>query len=87
MNHVRLLKIVLILASCLLPVSASAQKAELSASINRRSDASWQAALKIWQWAEPGYQETKSSGLLAKILADAGFRITQGVADIPTAFT
>ena len=87
MNHVRLLKIVLILASCLLPVSASAQKAELSASINRRGDASWQAALKIWQWAEPGYQETKSSGLLAKILADAGFRITQGVADIPTAFT
>ncbi|MCP4817500.1 MAG: hypothetical protein GY888_33720, partial [Planctomycetaceae bacterium] len=54
MNHVRLLKIVLILATCLLPVSAHAQKAELSASINRRDDASWQAALKIWQWAEPG---------------------------------
>ncbi|MEO2022040.1 MAG: amidohydrolase, partial [Pirellulaceae bacterium] len=89
MKYLRLLKIVLalVLVACQLPVSALAQKAALSASINRRDSASWQAALKIWEWAEPGYQETKSSALLAKILSEAGFRIEQGVANIPTAFT
>ncbi len=37
--------------------------------------------------AEPGYQETKSSALLADMLASAGFDVERGVAGIPTAFT
>ena len=44
-------------------------------------------AYKIWQWAEPGYQEKRSSALLADALEDAGFEVKRGVADIPTAFT
>lgn len=63
------------------------QKESLDKSILSRSDASWDAAMKIWQWAEPGYQETKSSALLADILEKAGFTIARGVAEIPTAFT
>lgn len=40
----------------------------------------------IWDLAEMGYQEYESSALLIKTLEDAGFKITKGVAGIPTAF-
>jgi len=43
-------------------------------------------ALQIWDYAEVGYKEVKSSSLLQKTLADAGFTVKTGVADIPTAF-
>ncbi len=43
-------------------------------------------AQQIWQWAEVGYQETRSSALLQQQLREAGFSIETGVADIPTAF-
>jgi aminobenzoyl-glutamate utilization protein B len=66
---------------------AFAQKEGLYDSITRRDEESWKAALKIWEWAEPGYQEMKSSALLAEMLKEAGFEITWGVAEIPTAFT
>lgn len=42
---------------------------------------------RIWEFAEVGYKETKSSALLKSELRDAGFRIQENVADIPTAFT
>jgi aminobenzoyl-glutamate utilization protein B len=45
-----------------------------------------EVALKIWEYAELGYQETKSSNLLASELKKEGFKITKGVAGIPTAF-
>ncbi|CAN0597622.1 unnamed protein product, partial [Laminaria digitata] len=41
---------------------------------------------KLWEWAEVGYQEEKSSALLQQTLADEGFTVTPGVAGIPTAF-
>jgi len=37
-------------------------------------------AQEIWELAEMGYQEVKSSELLQKTLADAGFKINKGVA-------
>lgn len=43
-------------------------------------------AKQIWDWAEVGYQETKSSALLQEDLRKEGFTVTSGVADIPTAF-
>jgi aminobenzoyl-glutamate utilization protein B len=43
-------------------------------------------ALKIWEYAEVGYQEFKSSALLQQTLQDAGFKVTAGVAGMPTAF-
>ena len=87
MKTAKLLKIVLLVAACQLPLPATAQKAVLSESINQRAAADWETALKIWQWAEPGYQETKSAKLLADVLARAGFQVRPGVANIPTAFT
>ena len=43
-------------------------------------------ALKIWDHAEMGYQEIKSSNLLASELEKVGFKVTRNVAGIPTAF-
>ena len=41
---------------------------------------------QIWGFAELGYREVQSAGLLAETLEDAGFSLEQGVAGIPTAF-
>ncbi len=43
-------------------------------------------AQNIWEFAEMGYLEEKSSALLQTTLTDAGFSIQKGVAGIPTAF-
>ncbi len=43
-------------------------------------------AIDIWELAELGYLEHKSSKLLADELRKNGFKITKGVADIPTSF-
>lgn len=45
-----------------------------------------EVAKSIWNWAEVGYQETKSSALLQQELTKAGFQVEAGVAGIPTAF-
>lgn len=75
------------LAIFLLPTRARADKADLIKSIKQRDKQTWEAALKIWNWAEPGYQESKSSALLADMLEKAGFKVERKVAGIPTAFT
>ncbi|MEM9930330.1 MAG: amidohydrolase, partial [Bacteroidota bacterium] len=43
-------------------------------------------AHQIWELAELGYQEHKSSQLLQSELSKAGFTVESGVAEIPTAF-
>jgi len=43
-------------------------------------------ALQIWDYAEVGYKEVKSTALLQKTLTNAGFAVKAGVAEIPTAF-
>jgi aminobenzoyl-glutamate utilization protein B len=43
-------------------------------------------ALQIWDYAEVGYKEEKSSALHQQTLKEAGFNVKAGVADIPTAF-
>ncbi len=40
----------------------------------------------IWDYAEVGYQEVKSSALLQTTLKENGFAVESGVAGIPTAF-
>ena len=58
----------------------------LNLSINKHQDTFETAAMKIWDWAEVGYQEYKSSELLKNELQANGFSIQSGVAEIPTAF-
>ena len=40
----------------------------------------------IWNYAEGGYREFRSSERLITVLRDEGFRVTTGIAGIPTAF-
>lgn len=55
-------------------------------SLDVRRDHYGAVAHQIWEFAEVGYQEEKSSALLQKHLRDAGFRVEAGVAEMPTAF-
>ena len=59
---------------------------DISESLVKHKDTFNNVALEIWNYAELGYLENKSSSLLAKSLASNGFKIKKGVADIPTAF-
>lgn len=44
------------------------------------------AARALWEYAEVGYKETRSSKLLADELRRHGFKVEMGVAGMPTAF-
>ncbi|MCC6536347.1 MAG: amidohydrolase [Bryobacterales bacterium] len=46
-----------------------------------------QLSRQIWEFAEVGYKETKSSALLRDELRKHGFRVEENVGNIPTAFT
>lgn len=54
--------------------------------IDSRYEATAGMARTIWEYAEVGYQETKSSNLLQGALRAEGFNVVAGVAGIPTAF-
>jgi aminobenzoyl-glutamate utilization protein B len=59
---------------------------EVLKKLDSKADFYGDIARQIWANPELGYLETNSSTLLQKALADAGFKVTAGVADIPTAF-
>lgn len=71
-----------------LPVAALAQQAapDPLALVDARYDRTAAVARAIWDYAELGYQENRSSALLQAELAKEGFKVTKGVAEIPTAF-
>lgn len=64
----------------------SAQTEQVLNALEAKQDLYADVALQIWEYAEMGYQEKRSSALLQQTLTDAGFTIRQGVAGIPTAF-
>ena len=61
-------------------------KNQFQQSIDDRAEQFETIAKSIWDWAEMGYQEEKSSSLLQQTLKEEGFSIQAGVADLPTAF-
>ena len=65
---------------------AQADTDAILSGIDARSENIEDTARKLWEWAEVGYQEEKSTELLKQQLRGEGFSITSGVADIPTAF-
>lgn len=67
------------------PLSPQAQQS-LIANVEANQAAIDDAALKIWEYAELGYQEHQSAALLAQRMRDAGFTVTTGIANEPTAF-
>ena len=54
--------------------------------VDQRASALAQLSDQLWDYAEVGYLEQKSSALLQETLAAEGFNIEAGLADIPTAF-
>ena len=78
---------VLSVASGALARPAPAQDLEtVLGSIDARAEEYGRVAHQIWEWAEVGYQEERSSELLRSQLEDAGFAVETGVAGMPTAF-
>jgi len=61
-------------------------KAEAIQDMQSKYDDYKKIALQIWDYAEVGYKEVKSSQLHQQTLRDNGFTVQAGVADIPTAF-
>ena len=59
----------------------------LKININNHQEQFEQVAMKIWDYAEVGYQEYQSSDLLKKELSKEGFIIKENIAGMPTAFT
>lgn len=67
-------------------VNAQSEERKIIENLDKKSDSYAEIAHQIWEWAEMGYLEVKSSALLQKTLEAEGFSIKKGVADIPTAF-
>ena len=58
----------------------------LDKNINNHKDQFEKVAMDLWNYAELGYQESKSTARLIGELTKEGFTITSNVAGIPTAF-
>ena len=81
-------QITVALVLLLVPTVGRAQQGKeyVRKAIEDQASAYSDVAMQIWNLAELGYQEEKSSGLLQEQLREAGFELTAGVAAIPTAF-
>ncbi len=63
-----------------------ALKNQAATAIQSGYDAYKTIALNIWDYAELGYKENRSTALLQTTLKDNGFTVEAGVAGMPTAF-
>lgn len=72
--------------NCIAQKNIDALKNETATSIQSGYNAYKKTALTIWEYAEVGYKEIKSSALLQSTLKDNGFTMEAGVAGMPTAF-
>ncbi|MFT5133645.1 MAG: aminobenzoyl-glutamate utilization protein B [Gammaproteobacteria bacterium] len=70
------------IATCVI----AADKANVIENIDARFQTHQDIAMKIFNYAELGYLEEKSTTLLKDTLREVGFKIEEGLADIPTAF-
>jgi aminobenzoyl-glutamate utilization protein B len=75
-------------AAITMPLTLAAQdpKDDVLGAVEKNRARAEKAAMQIWEYAEVGYQEQKSSALLQQQLRDAGFSVEAGVAGMPTAF-
>jgi len=76
----------LVLSIICLAASAQLTKTDLQKNIQNRYTEYAGIAGEIWDYAEVGFQEYKSSRLLKNLLQKEGFSIQDSVAGMPTAF-
>lgn len=75
------------IATCAAQASpADALKQQVAVNVDRVAPEIGGIASRIWSFAETGLRERRSAKLLADRLRQEGFAVTQGVADMPTAF-
>ena len=88
-------KTALFISFCFLVFISNAQRSKITSAaikddvvkgIDAKYDSYKKIALQIWEYAEVGYKEQKSSALLQQTLQSSGFTVEAGVAGIPTAF-
>jgi aminobenzoyl-glutamate utilization protein B len=80
----------LLCASMLTPAFAAApvaMKQEAAANVDGHAKLVQQMVDTVFSYAEPGFQEIRTSAYLTGILEKNGFKITRGIAGIPTAWT
>jgi aminobenzoyl-glutamate utilization protein B len=82
----RLIAVLLIAASTTAGAQTSDARRALLQSIDANAQRLGELSRQIWEFAEVGYKEAKSSALLRDELKAAGFSIQDGVAGMPTAF-
>ncbi len=75
-----------------LPVSSAhattaGQRAQATEGVEDRAKLVQEMVDSIFSFAEPGFQEFRTSAYITGILEKEGFKITRGVAGIPTAWT
>ena len=70
----------------IISLSSYTNAGQLDEIVSSKKNTFQKIAIDIWELAELGYLEHKSSELLADELRKNGFKITKGVADIPTSF-
>ncbi len=79
--------LLLALIPCAMPIYAgAAESGDVIKFVDSRYEQTSALARDLWEFAEVGYQEVKSSTLIKETLAAEGFEIESGVAGIPTAF-
>jgi aminobenzoyl-glutamate utilization protein B len=88
----RLALIAALLATALQPAVAQAAaskslKAQAAADVDAQTKQIQVMVDQVFSYAEPGFQEVRTSAYLSDILEKNGFTVTRGVAGIPTAFT
>jgi aminobenzoyl-glutamate utilization protein B len=76
----------LLIAFLVIPFVVSAQEPDITGFLDARYNETARIAKTLWDYAEVGYQEEKSSAMLQATLAAEGFDIQAGVAGMPTAF-
>jgi aminobenzoyl-glutamate utilization protein B len=85
-------QVTLALLAVIMPASAAPQGAnerirrEVVSLVEAQAASLVSLSDRIWEFAETALRETRSSALLASHAEEEGFRVTRGVAGMPTAF-
>ncbi|MHB1206745.1 MAG: hypothetical protein ACYCZX_14335, partial [Rhodospirillaceae bacterium] len=67
--------------------TSGAQKEQALVGVDSRAKQVQQMVDTIFSYGEPGFQEVRTSAYITGILEKEGFKVTRGVAGIPTAWT
>ena len=74
------------MGALLISLAAGLLPAQVTTKVDLHAERLGAVSRQIWELAEVGYKEQKSSALLQEELRRAGFTVESGTGGIPTAF-